>query len=172
MSGRVWFIGDTHFDHHDIIAFCDRPYKSVAEMNAAMIANWNALVAKDDTVWHLGDFSFGEVDSYLRQLNGIKHLIHGNHDTIEAQNHPLWASSANWAEIVVEDRRVVLCHYAMRIWPGASSGALHFFGHTHGSLAGNRQSCDLGVDLWNYRPVSLTTVRRYLGTLPPRGENF
>jgi calcineurin-like phosphoesterase family protein len=172
MSDKVWFTGDTHFDHSDIIAFCGRPYSSVREMNAALIANWNAVVHEDDTVWHLGDFSFGAVDIYLRQLNGTKHLIHGNHDTIEARNHPGWASSVPWAEIKVDDCRIVLCHYAMRTWPGATNGALHFFGHTHGTLPGNRQSYDLGVDSWNYRPVCLPTIRRHLATLKLRGRNF
>jgi calcineurin-like phosphoesterase family protein len=172
MSRRTWFTSDTHFDHFDIIPFCDRPYRTVAEMNAALIANWNAVVGEADTVWHLGDFSFGAVGPYLEQLHGIKHLIHGNHDTPEARAHSGWASSSPWAEIVVEDWRIVLCHYGMRTWPGASNGSLHFYGHSHGTLPGNRQSCDLGVDLWEYRPVSLTSVRRHLARLPLRGANF
>ncbi len=169
---RTWFIGDTHFDHYEIIPFCNRPYDSVEQMNEALIANWNEVVAPQDVVWHLGDFSFGETDVYLRHLNGTKHLIKGNHDGPETCGDPGWASVTNWSELAVEGWRVVLCHYAMRTWPGASNGALHFYGHSHGTLPGNRQSCDLGVDLWDYRPVSLAAVRRELATLPLRGTRF
>jgi calcineurin-like phosphoesterase family protein len=172
MSRRTWFTADTHFDHRAIIDFCGRPYRSVPEMNDALIANWNAVVEHDDTVWHLGDFGFADIDGHLRRLNGTKHLIHGNHDSIAARNHPGWETSSPWTEVRVEDRHIVLCHYAMRTWPGASNGSLHFFGHSHGTLAGNRQSCDLGVDLWNYRPVSLAEILKRLAKLPPRGSNF
>ena len=47
------------------------------------IRNWNMVVGTDDHVWHLGDVSFGTIEAtenILSRLNGIKHLITGNHD--------------------------------------------------------------------------------------------
>jgi hypothetical protein len=37
----MYFIGDTHFDHKNIIRYCRRPFSSVAEMNQAMEDKWN-----------------------------------------------------------------------------------------------------------------------------------
>ena len=66
---KVFFTSDTHFNHTNIIQYCQRPFKSTDEMNEAMIDNWNSVVGEDDTVFHLGDFSL-EV-----QKSGIRFLI-------------------------------------------------------------------------------------------------
>lgn len=170
---RTWFTADTHFGHANIIRYCNRPFTSVGEMDGAIVAAWNAVVRPDDDVWHLGDFAFRnarDASSYLRRLQGRIHLIWGNHDSEEVRHLPGWASSQPMAEIVVESTRLVLLHYGMRVWPRSHHGALHFYGHSHGTLPGDRQSCDVGVDnaAWGYRPVSLAEIRRHLRTLPER----
>lgn len=50
-----WFISDTHFSHANIIGYTGRPFQSVSEMNKKLMANWNALVEPQDTVFFLGD---------------------------------------------------------------------------------------------------------------------
>jgi calcineurin-like phosphoesterase family protein len=55
---NVYFTADQHFGHAGIIGLCKRPFRSVEEMDEAMIANWNAVVGPDDEVWHLGDFAY------------------------------------------------------------------------------------------------------------------
>ena len=79
----IYFTADTHFNHINIIKFCDRPYELIDEMNEALIENWNSVVGKDDEIYHLGDFGWGDnVDNLdiLRRLNGTKYLVKGNHD--------------------------------------------------------------------------------------------
>lgn len=82
--GKIFFIGDTHFDDEDIIQYENRPFKNVHIMNDTMIEAWNHTVSDDDIVYHLGDFSKDADPSrnieILRKLNGEKHLILGNHD--------------------------------------------------------------------------------------------
>ena len=56
-SPAVWFTADTHFGHGGALGLFRRPFASVAAMDAALIERWNATVAAEDTVWHLGDFA-------------------------------------------------------------------------------------------------------------------
>lgn len=80
---KVFFTSDTHFNHTNIIQYCQRPFKSTDEMNEAMIDNWNSVVGEDDTVFHLGDFCLGGAEEWnkiLNRLNGRIYLILGNHD--------------------------------------------------------------------------------------------
>jgi len=79
----VYFTSDTHFSHKNIIEYCGRPFTDVEHMNAALVDAWNHTVSPDDTVYHLGDIALGGIPKTLeiiRQLNGHKILIPGNHD--------------------------------------------------------------------------------------------
>jgi calcineurin-like phosphoesterase family protein len=167
---RIWFTSDTHFGHDNIINHCARPFESASAMDAALIANWNAVVAPDDEIWHLGDFCYKSAQSpsdYLRRLNGRKHLLWGNHDSEQARAAPGWASSQAYAEVTVEATRLVLFHYSLKTWHRVGRGALQLYGHSHGRMTGDRQSCDVGVDAWDFRPVSLDAIKARLATLPP-----
>lgn len=53
----IYFIADTHFDHANIIRFCNRPFTSVEEMNETLIVNWNRKVHGNDTVYILSHTS-------------------------------------------------------------------------------------------------------------------
>ena len=81
----IWFTGDTHFGHENMLRLSDRPWSTVAQMNDAMVANINSKVAADDELYILGDFSFKMTvqDAYeLRKSIACKrvHLLPGNHD--------------------------------------------------------------------------------------------
>lgn len=80
---KVFVIADTHFGHENIIRYCSRPFKSVCDMDEAMVKNWNETVSNSDTIIHLGDLGLGSKD-YIRgivsRLNGKKILVYGNHD--------------------------------------------------------------------------------------------
>lgn len=47
-GSRVFFTSDTHFNHTNIIRFCNRPFKDVTHMNETIIANWNSVVGPDE----------------------------------------------------------------------------------------------------------------------------
>ena len=167
---RTWFTSDTHFGHANIIRYCQLPLQDGRERDWAMVANWNAVLQPDDVVWHLGDFAFRNARApmdYLRRLHGTKHLVWGNHDGEECRQAPGWTSSQPYAELSLDGERLVLCHYAFRTWNRAGRGSLHLFGHSHGRMPGNAQSCDVGVDVWDFRPVALADIKRRLKTLPP-----
>lgn len=159
---KIWFTADTHFTHTNVIKYCSRPFATSDEMDAAMIQAWNAVVAKNDLVFHLGDFAVSRDPRTVRrifsQLNGSKHLCPGNHDsaaTLELR----WAKKDHIQFKTVGGVQVVMSHYAMRVWPGQHHGAIQLYGHSHGNLAPTKNSLDVGVDVWGFAPVSIDDIR-------------
>lgn len=155
MTTRLWFTSDTHFGHANIIRYCDRPFRSVGEMDDTLIANWNARVAPGDLVWHLGDFSFADPADYVPRLNGVIHLVFGNHDERWRQGlRELLPWTGEVRDLKHQGQRIWLSHYAHRVWPRSHRGAWHCYGHSHGELPDAGCSTDVGVDAWNYHPIA------------------
>ncbi len=61
---------------------------------------------------------------------------------------------------------MTLCHYPMITWNHARKGALHLFGHVHGNWRGSTNAVNVGVDVWDYYPVSLREAAAHAKTLP------
>jgi calcineurin-like phosphoesterase family protein len=139
-----------------------RPYRSVAEHDAALVRRWNETVAAGDVVWHLGDFASARrperIADLLGALNGIKHLIIGNNDGEATIGAPAWASVQHYAEMTLDGTALVLCHYPFRTWNRMGRGAVNLHGHSHGRLKAMPRQHDVGVDAWDYRPVTLATI--------------
>lgn len=160
----IFFTADHHFGHANIIKYSNRPFRSVSSMDEAMLENWNSVVKPNDTVYHLGDLAFfnlnsSEGQSLLEHLNGIIYYIRGNHDKFSSKiSRFIWIR--DFAEIKVNDQKITLCHYAMRVWNCSHHGTWHLYGHSHGSLPDdpNSLSFDVGVDCWDFKPVSFEQV--------------
>lgn len=82
----IYFTSDLHLGHESILRFSKRPFRNTKEMNRTLIANYNALVRNEDTVYILGDLTYkipvAEANRQISELNGKKYLIRGNHDKI------------------------------------------------------------------------------------------
>ena len=160
-TARVLLTADHHFGHEAVLRMSGLPFASIGEHDEYLVEAWNASVGPKDEVWHLGDFAYKCTQEHaarvFSRLNGVKRLVHGNHEK-RGKTLP-WASQhEGFVDTVIEGRRAFLCHYAFRAWPGAFRGTLHFYGHTHGLLPDTRQSCDVGVDRWQYRPASFPEI--------------
>nr|WP_235913847.1 metallophosphoesterase [Pseudoroseomonas coralli] len=144
-----------------------RPFPSIAAMDAAMLERWNATVRPEDEVWHLGDFALGPdataMQALLDGLHGRKHLITGNNDGPATLGLPGWASVQAYAEITVEGASLVLCHYAFRSWRNMGRGWVNLHGHSHGRLKPLARQADVGVDVWDFRPVAVAEIRAAAG---------
>lgn len=136
-------------------------------MDEALVERWNAAVGPADTVWHLGDFAVrpkpGRAAALLDRLAGTKHLVAGNNDDAGVRGLPGWASVQDYAELELDGRRLVLCHYPLRAWNGAAKGAINLHGHSHGRLTPWPRQVDVGVDAWDHRPVTLAEIIARLG---------
>jgi len=156
----VFFTADTHFGDHRTINISRRPFANTAEMDAAMVERWNAVVGPDDVVWHLGDVARRPTDvaELLARLNGSKHLLRGNNDPDATLAADGWASVGDYAEIELDGRQLVLCHYPFRSWNGQHRGALNLHGHSHGRLKPMPRQFDVGVDVHDFAPILLDSL--------------
>lgn len=140
------YIADWHYGHGNILAYDNRPFKSVEEMNAALVERWNTAVQKDDTVYVLGDMFWSrpqESIPVMRNLNGEKILIKGNHDKLKDNGFVRqFADIRDYAEIEDGDRHLVLCHYPIPCFKNHFRGWIHLYGHVHISFEHNMMEHD------------------------------
>jgi len=179
---NIWFTGDTHFSHGNVIKYCGRPFDDAHHMNKVMIENWNAVVRPEDHIYHLGDVGFcgpEKLNTILDRLNGKKFLIIGNHDnrslkSEQFRNHFEWIKEV--AHITLQDKvdtfRMTLCHYAMRTWYRSCRGSWMLYGHSHNKLPDdpNLLSIDVGVDCHNFTPISIQKVKKIMEKKKGCGE--
>jgi calcineurin-like phosphoesterase family protein len=155
----TFFTSDTHFGDHRVLNLYPRPFATTGEMDAELVRRWNEIVGPDDEVWHLGDFARTPrlAEAILGQLNGVKYLIWGNNDG-DPRRAQGWASVAPYAEIERDGCFLVLCHYPFRSWNRQHRGSLNLHGHSHGRMAPLPRQFDVGVDVWDYRPVQIASL--------------
>lgn len=172
----IYFTSDTHFGHEAAIGFTDRPWDSVAAMNAGLIDEINYWVQPDDILYHLGDFSYRipiEEAAEIRSKIRCKeiHLVSGNHDKNWAQESVAGVFRVEPLICVIKDRgeRFVLSHYPIADWPGKHYRTIHLHGHIHSIGLDynqlNREKgilrYDVGVDANEYRPVSTEEIKHW-----------
>ena len=168
------FTSDLHFWHKGVIDYCKRPWATVEEMNAGLIKNWNDTVKPEDMVVILGDFAFcgiGKLKEITAQLQGNKILIRGNHD------HNIKKHRMDLGFISIQDKalmkiepsglEVLLSHFPYqgnehdeRVFEGqfADQGNWLLHGHVHCNWKIKNKMINVGVDVWDYRPVHAEQV--------------
>jgi calcineurin-like phosphoesterase family protein len=200
---KVWFTADTHFGHNKIPFYAKRKFcldeqesekldsiwrnksmhndwapswASIARMDDYLIRRINDCVAKDDILWHLGDFCYGkkgklaETARKYRERINCKNvfLVAGNHDSPEVKR--AFNGNYEYFELKVSSRIIVLSHYCQAFWNKSHAKSWMLYGHAHGSAEQwldenmpGRLSMDVGVDnvfkvLGEYRPISFDEV--------------
>ena len=175
-----WVTADLHFGHANIIKYCNRPFRGVHHMDEELIRRWNEVMRPADTVYVVGDFTMGQrAERYAERLTGHLAFITGSHDhwmdeAITRYEGDVWSRCA-WLghihdKLKVDGHKVVLCHYAMRSWPGSFHGSVLLYGHSHGRLPPYGRSQDVGVDTNDFYPYRLDAVVRKLAALPTHGQ--
>lgn len=137
----IYFIGDLHLGHKNILSFDNRPFRNIEEHDAAIISNWNNKVAPEDDVYILGDVSWHNTKKSIEQiklLNGHKHLIVGNHDAHLLKNKEfkkLFVEITNYKELELSDgTKIVLCHYPIPCFRNHYYNWYHLYAHVHKSF--------------------------------------
>lgn len=176
---RVFFTSDTHFnqDRSWKLSFSRRCFKSLEEMNATLIRNWNNVVSDKDLVYHLGDFG----DYTFRQyLKGDIILIPGNYehkdfpdvtvlkDTLENQYGFNTVKTSDVVKLLLNfsgtknglptEISVACMHEPTR---KLDSVDFNLFGHIHGRQQIKHFGLDVGVDCQNFTPILASDVLKF-----------
>ncbi len=155
----IFFIGDLHLDHGNIIRYCARPFSfyDVKEMNKVLIKNWNSVVKNDDTVYFLGDLAFGRGSKpakyYLKYLKGNIIFLKGSHDGR--------VENAKEYEILnYRNREFLILHDPNDKPMEWDDWVIH--GHKHNNdiknfpfINSERKTINVSAELINYKPVSI-----------------
>lgn len=154
---KRWFLSDTHFNDNRFNVFY-RPFTTLEEQHKTIIENWNKLIQPDDEVYHIGDVAIDDDGlKFMDQLNGYKILIMGNYD--DPRDKKLLQSKFNQIHnslvINIDDKPVNLVHYPASGLPNM----FNIVGHIHGLWKVQRNMINVGVDAWNYLPVSEEQVK-------------
>jgi calcineurin-like phosphoesterase family protein len=146
-------------------------------MNRGIVNNWNAVVRPEDHVYITGDVCMGRLNEsvqYIKQLNGTKFLIAGNHD-VKARKDEEFRKQFAWIkdyfELSVPDgkrkQRIIMSHYPMLSWHGMGKGSIMVHGHCHNNLPLDPEAkrIDVGLDAQKYYPMDYPSLKKLADTL-------
>lgn len=183
----MYFVSDTHFDHSNIVRYCDRPFNSGREMNKQLISKWNKTVSNGDTVLFGGDLSISSNPKRSaelnRKLNGSIILLKGNHDGFNGSEVPFPVQKSTYFtyEYRGKEYEFYYSHFPSdyqerttrddsRVQPKYARTPEWFDGwNIHGHVHNNdmneypfvnhvEKSINIGVDVTNYKPVSIEQI--------------
>lgn len=162
-----YFTSDQHFDHENIIKYCNRPFKDVHQMNEELVKRWNETVKPDDDVFILGDFCFN-LDRWMyfsKRLSGANKInLLGNHEPKKLKAL-MRECRFKWDGVHFR-----LCHYPYHgydkertdipchRYPLKRNDEILLHGHVHNEWKVRDNMINVGVDVWDFRPVSLETI--------------
>ncbi len=152
-----FFTADNHFRDPEMLVVVPRKFKSVDHMDSVMIKRFNERVGPDDTCFILGDL-FHKVsggtkpEDILAQLNGQKIIIRGNHD-----NNNGVKTIMDSAVIEYFGQKILLIHDPKDAYDKCGFDFV-FCGHVHKAWQYRSFTINVGVDVWNYYPVSIKTA--------------
>jgi calcineurin-like phosphoesterase family protein len=196
---RIFFTSDTHYNHDNICSATTtwvgaenltRKFKSLSQMNDALVNNINEVVGENDVLVHLGDWSFGGFEKISEFRNRIVckniHLTYGNHDHHIRNNKEdikdIFSSTHDYLFLDIRrpsivgkgqmDKYSFVCmHYPIASWDSMNDGVIHLHGHVHlppNLRLGEGKSLDVGVDGNNLHPISLDEVLSIVKNQPIR----
>ena len=172
----IYFTSDHHLGHANIIDYCCRPFKTVAEMNFQMWNKWNKTVPEDARVYYLGDFGWGDKEKISLLLNMLNFeqliWIPGNHDRSVS-----WCDSIDDPRVIAMKGPLTVQHEGMA-WLlthepiMGPAGSVNLHGHVHNHFLHEidgrgypegpfkqRMRFNVGVDCNNFRPWRLSEIR-------------
>ena len=166
----IYFSADHHFGHVNkfggIIKFCNRPFRDVDHMEEELVTRWNSRVrSSEDIIYYLGDFKWKtsqfNTHYYREMLNGQIVFIKGNHDKQNGTNTVL-----DYAVITMMGRKILLIHNSDYAIASNIYYDMVLCGHSHNKWkikqVNGKYFINIGVDVWDYEPVDMHQIIRYI----------
>lgn len=162
---KYFLTADCHFDHANIIKYCNRPFRDVDHMNRELVRRWNERVKDEDIIFHVGDFGFDKGYRWYPKLNGQKYMLKGNHDKNNGVHALVYS-----LQFKFDNKRCHMVHNPVMADVGSG---INFVGHVHDQWKFQKYEGDMyaatglmlnpgpsyfinvGVDVWNYYPVEI-----------------
>lgn len=169
-----------------------RDFNTCEEMEELIVTNINNSVKETDHLFLLGDLSLSgsSVEDVLRFLDKINcknvYLILGNHDDVLLKSSELKSkfkliSEYTYLKVINKENvtvPIVLQHYPIYSWRNMGHSSLHLFGHVHMPLDYYKEASyklawmgkylDVGCESLDFKPISLTDVKKILDPQPIR----
>jgi len=168
---NIFVTSDQHFNHFKISQLCGRKFRSLEEMHNVMIKLWNNTIRPQDIVIHLGDIVLTKGDSsnlkfIIKQLNGRKILVKGNHDRKSYSwylnnGFDFICEKFNW---YYNRKKILFLHDPNKITvEDTKKYNFIIHGHIHNkkNMIRKRKKCTLinvSVEKTNYFPLNLHTL--------------
>ena len=162
----IYFTADWHEGHENIIKYCKRPFKNFTHMGRVLLKNYNEVVTDDDTVYFIGDLTLrtsvykNAIEQLVSKMNGQKHLILGNHDRLKPFDYVELGFITVHTALELPEYNMVLVHD-----PATSAidrSKVFICGHVHDLFKTQKNVINVGVDVWDFKPVSIETLLRYV----------
>ena len=168
-KSNIWFSSDFHFGHDKEFLYQPRGFWYIWQHDNEIILDWNKIVKPDDEVYILGDLMLQDNvhgRKCINQLNGIKHIIIGNHDT--AQRIEMYKTMRDVVEVVYATQisygkyHFFLSHYPT-LMDNLDRGRKNFNLHGHTHSKDKFQFIDhccynVALDAHDNKPVSIDTI--------------
>jgi calcineurin-like phosphoesterase family protein len=188
----IYFTSDTHYHHKNLIRGVSswpdksrcRDFDSIQDHDNFIVDSINSIVKETDTIYHLGDWSFGgmeNIEKFRYRINCLDvHIILGNHDQhIEASPDNfihIFSSISHYKEIKISGNRIILSHWPMKVWHKSHRGSWQLHGHCHNNLRPDewwtkskpqerRKTMDIGMDTNNFKPWSFDELEKIMSKL-------
>lgn len=160
---KLKFMSDLHYNHSNILWMNGRPYKTIEEMNRAILGTLEHSIGPGDILFDLGDLFWrcpnDMMDDFLSRVKpGRFYKILGNHDkqntytkdpsVIEKFTGGIYDLLEIKVDYEGKEYYLVLSHYPLISWNHKPRGSFNLFGHCHGHIDSYINSRpDLQVDI-------------------------
>ena len=157
---RVFYTADWHLGHRGISDKFRTQFESDQQHIDVIIANYNEVIMKRDTVYFLGDICFDKASlDLIRALPGCKRLVMGNHENQygEFRTRELWD--------VFE--KVYGLHTRKGVWlshapihPEELRDKPNVHGHVHEKTLNDPRYANVSLENCGYYPVNFQDIQQ------------
>ena len=161
--GKIFVTSNLQLGRPGAIKKYKRDFKSVDEMDDALIRAWNSIVTSNDTVYHLGNFAWDPrtAQAAMLALNGKIKFVLGEHDeaieVLDAKG--MMRPGCEISKCITEDRdtEAVLSYWPLTYWPNKPKKWYSMIGFPQKTFKSDpkKKVINASTDFWSHKPQEL-----------------